>query len=318
MELTLPPAATRAPLGLLLIKGNGNPDMQRRKLWLGADDVLHHAEPHVGRRASIELLLQPADLPYVLVPYSASAGFESPFLLTVLSDDRDEDGKPDFGLAPLRPATDWHILRMQIPWDKAASPPGSDSFRSGVQLKFTLARGQVPKGRVFAFLDTIGVATDARTTVGMQEGGAQYPAIGMGLAASAGGPEPLSALPASAHVQPAVARDGVSFGAELEAGPSHVLVPFLGEGEAAQLAAAGATPQIVVTLYSDLPLSLSDAFDDSVGAADCLDPCSCPICSADGKKRASPYFHVLGKMERLEAIMDHRIAYLNQALGAAR
>jgi hypothetical protein len=318
VELTLPATSLAAPIGLLILRGGQGVDRQRRKLWLADGDLLDHAEPRVGRRNSIELLLPPADVPYVLVPYCATPGFESPFLLTVLSDDTDDDGKPDFGLEPLRAATDWHVLRSVAPWDRAAAPPGSAGFRHGLQLNFSLGgdRSAAPKGRVFAFVDTIGVTSNMRTQQGMQAA-PQYPAIGMGLAPAAGGPTPLADLPADAHVQSPVARDGISFGANLECGSSHVLAPFLAEDEAAALAArGGGMPQMVVTLYSELPIRLADAFDESEGAPDCLDPCGCDKCTAGGKRRPSPYMHVLSKMERLEAIMDHRIAFLNMALGA--
>jgi len=319
IELTLPRGAPAAPIGILVLRGNLGRDKLRRKLWLGDGDLLEHAEPRVGRRNSIELLLPAADAPYVIVPYCMNPGFESPFLLTVLSDDREDDGKPDFGLEPLRPANDWHVLRMVTPCDRAGSPPGSDGFRSGLQLNFSIGEdtsSSASKGRVFAFIDTIGLQNDMRTQAGMQEA-PQYPAIGMGLAPSAGGPTPLTDLPANSHVLSPVARNGITFGAELEAGPTHVLAPFLGEGQlAAMSASGGGLPHLVVTLYSELPIRLADGFDDSEGAPDCLDPCGCEICSAGGKKRASPYFHVLSKMERLEAIMDHRIAFLDRALGA--
>lgn len=318
VELTLPPAAPAAPIGLLVLRGGQGVDKQRRKLWLADGELLDHAEPRVGRRISLDLLLPPAEVPYVLVPYCVTAGYESPFLLTILSDDRDDDGKPDFGLEPLRAATDWHVLRSVAPWDRAGLPPGTPGFQNGLQLKFSLGgdRPTAPKGRVFAFVDTIGLTADMRTQHGLQAA-PQYPAIGMGLAPSAGGPTPLADLPADAHLQSPVPRDGVSFGAELEVGPAHVLAPFLAEGEAAALAArGGAMPQLVVTLYSELPIRLADAFDESEGAPDCLDPCGCDTCTAGGKRRPSPYMHVLSKMERLEAIMDHRIAFLNTALGA--
>ena len=63
------------------------------------------------RRLTKEVLLQPpgpGEPPhYVLMPYALEAGWESDFLLTVRSDDRDDDGVPDFHFGAVQRKDDW-------------------------------------------------------------------------------------------------------------------------------------------------------------------------------------------------------------------
>ena len=40
---------------------------------------------------------KPSETPYVLMPFIFEPGREALFKLTILSDDRDDDGIPDFG-----------------------------------------------------------------------------------------------------------------------------------------------------------------------------------------------------------------------------
>jgi len=278
VELTLPPSAPPAPLGLLVLRGNAPPDARRRKLWLAEGDIVAHAEPRIGRRNTVELLLEPSETPYVLVPYAESDGYEANFQLTVLSDDREDDGKPDFGLQPLRPATDWHSTRLTIPLERVARLPGA----VGAHLPFRLGGGGgdgADKGRVFAFADIIGLASDMRAQAGMQTS-RQYPALGAAIAPIAAGVAPLTTLPSGAIAQPPTEADGISFGAELPSLTPHAFVPCISESGVATLANA---PQVVLTLYSDRPIEAGGASDQV--AADSLDPCGCAICSADGKKR---------------------------------
>ena len=51
----------------------------------------------------VRLPASPDGAPYVLVPYLAAPGAESPFKLSILVDDLDDDGNPDITFEPLLP-----------------------------------------------------------------------------------------------------------------------------------------------------------------------------------------------------------------------
>jgi len=303
-EVTLPSSTSYTqPIGLVVVSANGGADGKRRKLFFDRGELHAEVEPHVGRRVSLECTLQPAA--YLLVPYMLNAGAESRFSLNILSDDTDDDRKPDFGFEPIRPATDWYVTRVQAPWKQAAAPPGSDGFGNNLQVQIQLS-GEASQGRVFVFVETLGANADGRTHAGLQEA-PSYPPIGVAIVPGAGSSAAaVSALPAKAVSAEVARRDGVWVEARLNVAQAHVVIPYLGEGGEQELRG---NEQLALTIYSDVPHSLDQKEPDKFWCAWCDGEIELP-----GKKTKCPYNHVIMKMDRLSAIMDQRIAFLDEAL----
>ena len=246
-----------------------------------------------------------------MVPFLAAPGGESNFSLVLLSDDRDDDGKLDFGFEPVRPAPqgDWYSQQLHGTWAQAARIPGEMGFGDNLQLRFGLSGAKGATGRVYVFVETLGVQTDMRLEAGVQSA-PRYPAVGLLLVPSLVEGAALTELPANAvHAQPQ-AREGVWLEATLPAdGSTHVVVPYLAAGEEA----AGLT--FVVTVYSDLPQEATKA---AVAAAEQAEQASFEFCyceKCNGKK--SPYQVAIEKMDRIEKIMDERLAFLDGLLAGA-
>ena len=175
------------------------------------------------------------------------------------------------------------------------------------------------RAHCFVFVETIGVQTDMRGVQGMQAA-PQYPAIGFVLAAEEAGHPPgqqLTQLPASALNMEAQPLDGVWYECYLEAGTAHVLIPYLGGGEAAppQL-------QLAVSVYTDVPHALGQGGQPAppptvVEAPKVVEPAfTCETCAAAFPRRECPFGVVHDKMSRVETIMDNRLAFLDQVIAA--
>ena len=297
-----------------MLRGNARPDQLRRKLSLAEGDLVAHAEPQLERRVSLEVVLEPSEAPYVLLPYLHTPGAESPFLLTVLCDTADEaGGEPAFTLEPVRKATDWCTSRVQRPWSEAAAAPQLPAFLANLQVRISVAA----RAHCFVFVETIGLQTDMRTVQGMQAA-PQYPAIGFVLAPEEAGHPPgqrLAQLPASALNMEAQPLDGVWYECYLEADTAHVLIPYLGDGQAVppQL-------QLAVSVYTDVPHALGQGGQPAPAPAPAPAvaeaPWKCETCAAATPRRPCPFDLVYDKMSRVEAIMDNRLAFLDQVIAA--
>lgn len=260
-----------------------------------------------------------------MLPYLTEPGAESPFVLSLLCDSRDEDtGAPAFSLEPVRPETDWHTSRVTAPWSAAATPPTTEAFFGNLQLRLGLKQ----RGRVFLFVETLGVTRDMRATEGVQLA-PNYPAIGFVLAdaaAASGGVAPtgpLRQLPATALNMPADARDGIWYEAALEPSEAHVIMPYMDPGEEHGGAPPSPELQLCVTVYSDVPHTLGGtpaigggevAVVPGGGAPGADDGWKCETCANAFPRRACPFDVVFNKMVRLEEIMDHRLALMDQVL----
>ena len=301
----LPPVAA----GLAIVRGNEGEDAKRRKpLLRESSDFVLRLDPTYSRRVSVEATLQPSETPYAVVPFLSAPGAESAFSLVLLSDDRDDDGKLDFGFEPVRPAPqgDWYTQQLRGAWAQAAHVPGELEFGENTQLRFGLSGPASARAHVYVFVETLGVQMDMRLEAGVQSA-PRYPAVGLLLLPSLADGAAVTELAAGAiHAQPQ-AREGVWLEATLEAdGSTHVVVPYLAAGEDAE----GLT--FVVTVYSDLPQEATKA---AVAAAEheSFEFCYCEKCN--GNK--SPYQVIIEKMECIEAVMDERLAFLDGLLAGA-
>ncbi len=289
-------------VGILVARGNDGPpaDGRRRKLRIADGDVVAHAEARVSRRTTLQLALPASPTPYVIAPYLAAPGAEEKFTLTLLSDDTDDDGVVDFGFAPVRPPTDWHVARRSGSWARSAAARGASNFFDNMQIMLGLDGPS--RARVIAFVETIGVATDMRAEAGMQTA-PRYPQVGLVVFEGAGSTNALKAEPsAGAHWVAPAAADGVVFEGTLGAGGKpHVFIPHLGPGMSA---ADVGELTFALTVYSDAKIVL-DAVDAKW---------RCDVCHA--VPRPCPTEAVLEKMEKIEEVMDHRLRMLEAALAS--
>ena len=174
--------------------------------------------------------------------------------------------------------------------------------------------GLQERAHCFFFVETIGLSADLRSQQGAPAA-PQYPAIGFVLAAEEPGQppgQPLTQLPASAlNMEPQVV-DGVWYECTLEAETAHVLIPYLGDGQAA---AVPPQLQLAVTVYTDVPHTLSPGGEPAPVPGP-EPPWVCEGCAAAFPRRDCPLGAVHDKMSRVESIMDSRLAFLDQVIVA--
>ena len=91
--------------------------------------------PHARTPETTEL--DPSPTPYVVLPYLTEPGAESPFVLSLLCDSRDEDtGAPAFSLEPVRPPQTEPTTDGPRPW-RQPTPPSSPMTSPRLATKLT-------------------------------------------------------------------------------------------------------------------------------------------------------------------------------------
>ena len=280
IKLTQPDARKKAgngrhysnALGFYIFKGNEGPDQYRRKLVLkegdeeDGGDFVFTCEPRFTRQQTVEYTFeQPSATPYVLVPFLFEPGREDIFRFTILCDDKEDDGIPDFGFQEVKPEQDWKRTTLHDSWSRggagnqlgpeasaggppsvapAASASSGDAPAWSTNWQFQITISQ--KTRCFVFLEPRGIQTDMRETEGLQTEPA-YPTVGLWLCASEGdhvkleGAQPLRKLGEA----PLKRGDGVhlEFELDLPAGEKYVVLPFM--------QAAGLEHKYAITCYTD-------------------------------------------------------------------
>ena len=285
-----------------MLRGNAPPHERRRKLALVEGDVVEHVEPKFSSRLQTELLLPPpaaCEPPhYIIMPYCYYPGVEMEFNLVVRADISDAPAAaPEVILAPVMPAEDWRFASMSGAWADAGGGDGGAPVAPGrplgqnPQLRLVV-HGQA-KGRFFVMVQSTGVLSDMRAQAGMQQA-PDYPAIGVALSAGAENGAPLAVLPATAHVAPTEAADGVVLECELEPSATpYVLIPLLQEPARAMGAAPGLG--YTVSVFSDVEFELG-------GGGGSRDNCGCELCCFCGKSCA--LFAILQRLKKIEAGVD--------------
>lgn len=128
--------------------------------------------------------------------------------------------------------------------------------------------------------------------------------IGLALLPSFSGAA-VDAPPPNALIAGPTARDGVWLEATLPvSGAPHVVVPFLGGGEQA------ASLQYTVTVYSELPLEDAQPVAVATAGGDAGAPFECELCEG-GHGSPCPFREIVEKMDKMEALMDERLRFLN-------
>ena len=197
-------------IGFYIFRGNAPNranDHLRRKLvlkpgdWdeelMEGGDFVFTKEPRYTRQVCVEYTFEkPSATPYVLMPSMFEPGRESLFKLTILSDDRDDDGIPDFGFSDVKPEDDWRSTRLTETWSNggegnpmgvdftAGGPPegpatsadGKPLWLGNMQFQISL----MEPTRCFLFLEMLNVKTDMRDVEGLQTEPA-YPTVGFNV-----------------------------------------------------------------------------------------------------------------------------------------
>ena len=301
IKLTQPDARKKAgngrhysnAIGFYIMRGNEQPtDYNRRKLTLDPndpDEVVFDAEPRFtrqlikecaeiaprcdlapsaprrsisatpGRRYTFE---EPSETPFILLPYLFEAGRESLFKLTILSDDRDDDGEPDFGFQEVKPEEDWRRTTLQDSWsrggegnalgveDSAGGPvggPWSDgdkpAWTKNWQYQITLPE----RSRCYVFLELRDIDYDMRDKAGLQTE-PEWLTVGFVLCKGEGDHVKLD------HAQPEILQtaklrrgDGqwLDIGyLDPDGGDKYVIIPYVDT--------PGVEHKFALTLYTDL------------------------------------------------------------------
>ena len=259
-------------IGFYILKGNAPNDAgdhKRRKLICtdgdeeDGGDFVFTKEPRYSRQVCCEYTFEKASAtPYVLVPFLFEPGREALFKLTILSDDRDDDGEADFGFADVKPDDDWKRTSLIDAWSKggvgnqlgesktAGGPVpgggggggGGSGWMDNIQYQISL----VQTTRCFLFLEMLDVKTDMRDVEGLQTEPA-YPTVGFTVFRGRGhhikldGSTPLQPL----HTAALKRGDGVY----LELGPlesteeRYVVIPYTSQ--------PGVEHKYTLTLYTD-------------------------------------------------------------------
>mmetsp|Transcript_333 Transcript_333/g.833 ORF Transcript_333/g.833 Transcript_333/m.833 type:complete len:705 (-) Transcript_333:365-2479(-) len=250
-------------LGLEVLRGNEGDDRKRQRLELRSrDDVVHRVEPRFARKIVTEVLLEPDDTPYLLRPFLATPGRESPFTLTVLSDDKNDDGIPDFEFAYIDEADNWRRTWLVDAWDKetAGGPLSAPTWEISPQFQLTVRESRT---RVFLLLELIDFDTDGRDEAGMQDVWAELPAVQVAVCEGKGKNVPLSAADGAPTVLYAkrskdVYPDGLILELPVDGLPRsdtpYIVIPMTSE--------AGVKHKFAISCYSNLPVDFSKVVPD--------------------------------------------------------
>ena len=232
---------------------------------------------------------QPSPTPYVLMPFLFEPGREEIFRFTILCDDQEDDGIPDFGFQEVKPEEDWKRYTLHDSWSRggegnqlgpepsaggppseaataAAAPPGSEApaWSSNWQFQITVTQ----RTRCFVFLEPRGIQTDMREVEGLQSEPA-YPTVGLWLCASEGdhvqleGAQPVRKLAEA----PLKRGDGVHLEFMLDlCAPEgelsqYVVLPFMEQ--------AGLEHKYTLNLYTDVEVKFEKIVPKNLGM-DCV------------------------------------------------
>ena len=89
-----------------------------------------------------------SETPYVLMPFVFEPGREMLFRFTLLSDDRDDDGEPDFIFSSIKPEEDWKQACIKDAWHNGGKGNQFLKYNLPYQGSGATAGGPVPGGPV--------------------------------------------------------------------------------------------------------------------------------------------------------------------------
>ena len=226
-------------------------------------DFVFCKEPRFSKKVMTEYTFEHASTtPYVLLPFMFEPGREQMFRFTILSDDRDDDGEPDFFFQWVRPHEDWKRLTLYDAFHKggkgnalakkhnaewqangatAGGPLEEKTWSKNCQFQMTLYE----KTRVYLFVEARNVKTDMRDVEGLQTE-PDYPTMGFYVCRGQGdhvllGPDEK---PEVLFTAPAKFGDGVYLELGALAAEQYVVIPFTSQ--------SGVEHEYALTLYTDI------------------------------------------------------------------
>ena len=251
-----------------------------------------------------------SETPYVLMPFVFEPGREMLFRFTLLSDDRDDDGEPDFIFSSIKPEEDWKQACIKDAWHNGGKGNQFLKYNLPYQGSGATAGGPVPGGpvpssatwsknsqfqislsqptRIFTFLEARNVKMDMRDVEGLQTEPA-YPTCGFVLCRGKGQHVLLEGDQLEVLYKSDVKKaDGVSL--ELGALPvepgTYVLIPFTDQ--------PGVEHEFALTLYTDYDVVFEKTDPSKLIK---LDYCGAPLWCAD----PGAFAKVTKQLKRLEA-----------------
>jgi len=289
-------------IGFYIFKGNQNPtDFKRRKLVLkdgdeeDGGDFVFCKEPRFSRQVTVEYTFEKSSpTPYILMPFMFEPGRESLFRLSILSDDRDDDGIPDFGFSEIKPEEDWQRTTLLDAWsrggdgnalggEESAGGPLTgplEQWTKNFQFQITLEQ----RTRCFLFLELRDVKTDMRDVAGLQTE-PDYPTVGFVLCQGEGDHIKLDGPNLPKVIKTAELRRGDGQWLELgeldpDDGKRYIVIPYTDQ--------PGVEHKFALTLYTDLDHKF-EKLNPRLCTVDCVQ-CGNP----------SGLYRVMAKLETLE------------------
>jgi hypothetical protein len=279
-------------------------------------------EPRFSKQVVTEYTFEHASTtPYVIMPFIFEPGREQLFKFTILSDDRDDDGEPDFFFQEVKPSEDWKrttILdafhrggkgnplkkyNLEFQGDKGTS--GGDPLDAGCAKTWTKnSQFQLTlfgETRVFIFLEARNVKTDMRDVEGLQTE-PDYPTMGFHVCKGKGyhqllGGEGGEELPEVLFTAPAKFGDGVylELGTLSPLADKYVIIPFADE--------PGVEYEWCLTLYTDVDVDCEKIDPNKVlpPCIQCTDPRSYAKVTKKLSTLEAKYAQLMKKEAKLKA-----------------
>mmetsp|Transcript_5363 Transcript_5363/g.13308 ORF Transcript_5363/g.13308 Transcript_5363/m.13308 type:complete len:731 (-) Transcript_5363:186-2378(-) len=286
-------------IGLDIFKGYAGNDKKRQRMEVKAQsDLVHRLEPQFRRKIVTEVLLQPADEPYLLRPFLSDPGRESAFTLVVLSDDKDDDGVPDFEFNFIDEVDNWKRTWLSDAWeaDSAGGPLSSPQWDTGPQYQLLIKE---PGTRVFLLLELIDADRDGRDQAGIQSIFDAFPQVaiavleGKGKNVRIGGPDAPRPFYGSKSRDPY--PDGLILELPADALPPspnpYLILPFTCD--------PGVRHKFAIAAYASKEVEFSK-----------VNPEPCDLCVGDCK--TCPMVQIMRRLDALETRFDNHLSFLEQ------
>mmetsp|Transcript_15023 Transcript_15023/g.46005 ORF Transcript_15023/g.46005 Transcript_15023/m.46005 type:complete len:722 (-) Transcript_15023:347-2512(-) len=300
------PVATSTPgapvqyphaIGLDVLRGNKGDDKKRQRLRLdSADDLVYRIEPRFRRKVVAEVFLEPDDTPYILRPFCANPGRESEFQLVVLSDDKDDDGVPDFEFSFIDEADNWKHTWLTDEWDAqtAGGPLSGPTWDLGPQFQLEVKEQRT---RVFLALELVDVDRDGRDEAGIQDLDSVFEQVQVAVCEGKGKNVRLTDQPKVLYM--ATSKQPYPDGCILEipmdglprSETPYIVIPFTTN--------PGVKHKFAISCYTNYHHEFSK-----------VNPEPCNLCPGDCK--TCPMVQIMQRLDLLETKFDNHLSFLEQ------
>jgi len=286
-------------IGLDVLRGNSGDDKRRQRLTVdGASTLVHRIEPMFKRKVVASVVLEPDDTPYILRPFCANPGRESTFQLVVLSDDKDDDGKPDFEFEFIDEADNWKHTWLTDEWDAetAGGPLSSAGWDVGPQFQLEIKE---PRTRVFLALELVDVDRDGRDEAGIQDLADAFAQVQVAVCEGKGKNVRLAAADVPRVLYTAKSKEAYPDGCILEipmdglprSDKPYIVLPFTTQ--------PGVRHKFAISCYTNYTHEFSK-----------VNPEPCNLCPGDCQ--TCPMVEIMRRMDVLETKFDNHLSFLEQ------